>query len=174
MGEGDPRRKRKGRRFRPDQPQNITSKLLSSPNYLQRSIYQFHLILNAIKMILRFPAFRRGQDGARCPELIRKGEGREKKNPVYSLPRLQLWSDQLCWEESKKASIPGKSLISHPRPPPECGWLGWRGLQAAPLTAPPPRCVGGTAPRRATLCCCTLHTHSTTLSFNLNIPKLAN
>lgn len=174
MGEGDPRRKRKGRRFRPDQPQNITSKLLSSPNYLQRSIYQFHLILNAIKMILRFPAFRRGQDEARCPELIRKGEGREKK--IRFTPCQDFSSDLTSFAERNQKKPPFRVKASFPilDPPPECGWLGWRGLQAAPLTAPPPRCVGGTAPRRATLCCCTLHTHSTTLSFNLNIPKLAN
>lgn len=84
------RRKRKGRRFRPEQPQNANLRTSLFPNYLQRSVYQLHLILNAIKMILHFPAFLRGQDKARCPELIREGEGRGKKNPVYSLPRLQL------------------------------------------------------------------------------------
>lgn len=125
-------------------------------------------------MILRFPAFLRGQDKARCPELIREGEGRGKK--IRFTPCQDFSSDLTSFAErnQKKPPFGVKALISHPLPPRTVAGQGGGGSGAVPLTAPLPRCVGGAAPRRATLCCCTLHSHSTTLSFNLNIPKLAN
>lgn len=95
-----------------------TPELQPFPNYLQRSIYQLHLILNAIKMILRFPAFLRGQDEARCPELIREGEGRGEKKIRFT-PCQDFSSDLTSFAErnQKKPPFGVKALIAILTPP---------------------------------------------------------
>lgn len=48
-------------------------------------------------MIWRFPAFLRGQEEARCPELIReRGEETKKKIQFTPCQDFQLGSAQLC------------------------------------------------------------------------------
>lgn len=168
------RRERKGRRFRPDQPQNASLQTSVFPKLFTAQHLPAPFNIKCYKDDFAFPSLSAGPRQGTVPRADQRGRGEGKK--IRFTPCQDFGSDLTSFAErnQKKPPFGVKALISHPLPPRTVAGQGGGGSGAVPLTAPLPRCVGGAAPRRATLCCCTLHSHSTTLSFNLNIPKLAN